>query len=118
MQVAQREAIVSNTEIARLERDLGQARTAALSSGAGIQSRLQALQIACALTHTIINNFPFSFDYVLFFASRYREQVEKVARLRDETVRAIVKSSTEIAMFKEGISQQLKTLRDIAEAGQ
>lgn len=47
LQVAQREALVSNAEIARLERDLSQARTAALSSGAGIQSRLQALQIAC-----------------------------------------------------------------------
>ncbi|KAI9508485.1 HEC/Ndc80p family-domain-containing protein [Russula earlei] len=93
-EVAQQEALVSNAEISRLERDLGQARTAALSSGAGIQSRLQALQIA------------------------YREQVDKVARLRDETVRAIVKNSTEIAMFKEEISQQLKNLRDFAEAGQ
>jgi kinetochore protein NDC80 len=58
------------------------------------------------------------FSLIVLFSFRYREQVEKVARLRDETVRAIVKSSTEIAMFKEGISQQLKTLRDIAEAGQ
>jgi kinetochore protein NDC80 len=48
---------------------------------------------------------------------RYREQVDKVARLRDETVRAIVKNSTEIAMFKEDVSQQLKCLRDFAEAG-
>jgi kinetochore protein NDC80 len=48
---------------------------------------------------------------------RYREQVDKVARLRDETVRAIVKNSTEIAMFKEDVSQQLKSLRDFAEAG-
>jgi kinetochore protein NDC80 len=51
-------------------------------------------------------------------AIRYREQVEKVARLRDETVRAIVKNSTEIAVFKEEISQQLKSLRDFAESGQ
>ena len=47
----------------------------------------------------------------------YREQVEKVGRLRDETVRAIVRNSTEIAMFKEEISQQLKSLRDFTEAG-
>jgi kinetochore protein NDC80 len=40
--------MVSNAEISRLERELGQARTAALSSGAGVQSRLQALQIAYA----------------------------------------------------------------------
>jgi kinetochore protein NDC80 len=53
-----------------------------------------------------------------FCDDRYREQVEKVMRLRDETVRAIVKNSTEIAMFKEEISQQLKSLRDFAEAGQ
>ena len=48
---------------------------------------------------------------------RYREQVEKVTRLREETVRAIVKNSTEIAMFKEEISQQLRSLREFAEAG-
>ncbi|KAI0253943.1 HEC/Ndc80p family-domain-containing protein [Lactifluus subvellereus] len=90
-EVAQREALASNAQITRLERDLVQARTAALSSGTGIKSRLQALQIA------------------------YREQLEKVARLRDETVRAIVKNSTEIAMFKEEISQQLKNLRDFTE---
>ena len=66
MQVAQREAIVSSTEIARLERDLGQARTAALSSGAGIQSRLQALQIACALIPSSITS-PFSHAIIFFF---------------------------------------------------
>jgi kinetochore protein NDC80 len=98
LQVAQREAIVSNAEIARLERDLGQARTAALSSGAGIQSRLQALQIACV---SIVDRIRFlSVDGDS--AMRYREQVEKVARLRDETTRAIVKNS----------------LRDFAESGQ
>jgi len=66
---------------------------------------------------TILNRFRFpSVDDDL--AIRYREQVEKVVRLRDETVRAIVKNSTEIAMFKEEISQQLKSLRDFAESGQ
>jgi kinetochore protein NDC80 len=66
---------------------------------------------------TIVNRIRFpSVDGDL--AIRYREQVEKVARLRDETVRAIVKNSTEIAMFKEEISRQLKSLRDFAESGQ
>jgi kinetochore protein NDC80 len=66
---------------------------------------------------TIINRFRFpSVDGDL--GIRYREQVEKVARLRDETVRAIVKNSTEIAVFKEEISQQLKALRNFAESGQ
>lgn len=105
---------MSNAEISRLERDLGQARTAALSSGAGIQSRLQALQIACVLLITAAAFFrPLTRSTI-----RYREQVEKVTRLRDETVRAIVKNSTEIAMFKEEVSQQLKSLREFAEAGQ
>jgi len=52
------------------------------------------------------------------FTARYGEQVEKVTRLRDETVRAIVKNCTEIAIFKEEISQQLKNLRDFAEEEQ
>jgi kinetochore protein NDC80 len=66
---------------------------------------------------SIINRFRFpSVNGDL--AIRYREQVEKVARLRDETIRAIVKNSTEIAMFKEEISQQLKSLRDFVESGQ
>ncbi|THH14706.1 hypothetical protein EW146_g5652 [Bondarzewia mesenterica] len=91
-EAAQQEAHVNNAEAARLERELAQARTAALAHGVGVKSRLQGLQIA------------------------YREQIEKVARLKDETVRAIVKNSSDIAMFKESISQQLKDLRDFAEA--
>ncbi|TFY81964.1 hypothetical protein EWM64_g2047 [Hericium alpestre] len=90
-EAAQQEALVSNAEATRLERDLAQARTAALANGVGVKSRLQALQIA------------------------YREQVEKVARLKDETVRAIVKNSSDIVMFKEEVSSQLKHLRDFAE---
>jgi len=66
LQVAQREAVVSNAEISRLERDLGQARTAALSSGAGIQSRLQALQIAYALH---FKSFPRFRPVTPFFAT-------------------------------------------------
>ena len=54
--------------------------------------------------------------HVIRIYIRYREQVEKTARLKDETVRAIVKNSSEIAVFKESISQQLKDLRDFAEA--
>lgn len=45
----------------------------------------------------------------------YREQVEKVSRLRDETVRAIIKNSNDIANFKEEVSQQLKQVREFAE---
>ncbi|KAF8136293.1 HEC/Ndc80p family-domain-containing protein [Boletus edulis] len=90
---AQQESTVSNAEATRLERELAHARTAALSSGMGVKSRLQALQ----------------FDY--------REQLAKAARLKDETIRAIAKNSNEIGLFKEEVSQQLRHLRDFVEEG-
>ncbi|EIM90401.1 uncharacterized protein STEHIDRAFT_75157 [Stereum hirsutum FP-91666 SS1] len=91
-EAAQQEALVSNAEATRLERDLAQARTAALANGVGVKSRLQSLQIA------------------------YREQIEKVTRLREETVRAIIKNCSDIVMFKESVSQHLKHLQEYAEA--
>ncbi|KAG2364481.1 HEC/Ndc80p family-domain-containing protein [Suillus spraguei] len=90
---AQQESMVSNAEATRLERELAHARTAALSSGMGVKSRLQALQ----------------FDY--------REQIAKVSRLKDETIRAIAKNSNEIGLFKEEVSAQLRRLRDFVEEG-
>lgn len=89
---AQQEALVANQEATRLERDLAQARTAALANGMGVKSRLQALQ----------------FDY--------REQMEKVSRLKEETVRAILKNGHEIAMFKEEVSRHLRELREFTES--
>lgn len=47
---------------------------------------------------------------------RYREQIEKVNRLKDETMRAIIKNCSDIVIFKEEVSKQLKHLRDFAEA--
>jgi len=91
-EAAQQEALVSNAEAARLERDLAQARTAAMANGVGVKSRLQSLQIA------------------------HREQIEKVNRLKDETMRAIIKNSSDIVLFKEEVSKQLKALREFAEA--
>ncbi|CCM02890.1 uncharacterized protein FIBRA_05004 [Fibroporia radiculosa] len=91
-EAAQQEALVSNAEASRLERDLAQARTAAMANGVGVKSRLQALQIA------------------------YREQIDKVNRLKDETMRAIIKNSSDTVMFKEEVSKQLKHLRDFAES--
>jgi len=90
---AQQEALVANGEAARLERDLAHARTAALANGMGVKSRLQAVQ----------------FDY--------REQIAKVSRLKEETVRAIIKNSHDIAIFKEEVSRHLRELRDFAEGG-
>ncbi|GJE86872.1 HEC/Ndc80p family-domain-containing protein [Phanerochaete sordida] len=91
-EMVQREALASNAEAERLEEALAQARAAAKAHGVGVKARLQALQIA------------------------YKEQVAKVNRLRDDTVREIIKNSSEIVMFKEEISKQLKHLRDFAEA--
>lgn len=87
---AQQEAQVASAEANRLERDLAAARTAALANGMGVKSRLQALQ----------------FDY--------QEQIAKVSRLKDETVRAIIKNSHEITMFKEEVSRHLRELREFA----
>ncbi|KAI0831084.1 HEC/Ndc80p family-domain-containing protein [Trametes gibbosa] len=91
-EAAQQEGLVSNAEASRLERDLAAARTAAMANGVGVKSRLQALQIA------------------------YREQVEKVNRLKEDTVRAVIKNSSDIVAFKDEVSKQLQHLRDFAEA--
>lgn len=45
----------------------------------------------------------------------YREQVEKVNKLRDETVRAIIKNSNDVAVFKEEVSQHLKAIKEYAD---
>ncbi|KIP04758.1 hypothetical protein PHLGIDRAFT_120415 [Phlebiopsis gigantea 11061_1 CR5-6] len=90
--IIQREVLASNAEAERLDEALSQARSAAKAHGVGVKARLQALQIA------------------------YKEQVAKVNRLRDDTVREIIKNSSDIVMFKEEVSKQLKHLRDFAEA--
>ncbi|KAI0049662.1 hypothetical protein FA95DRAFT_1515305 [Auriscalpium vulgare] len=89
---AQHEAMASNVEIAHLEKDLMNARTAALASGVGVKSRLQALQIA------------------------YREQQDKVARLRDETERAILKITNATGEFQKDISQQLQSFKEYVDS--
>jgi kinetochore protein NDC80 len=48
---------------------------------------------------------------------RYREQLDKVARLKEETTRAILKNSTDLGLFKEEVSKHLKELRDFAQEG-
>ena len=46
LQATQQEAMVSNSEAARLQKELAHARTVAMANGVGAKSRLQALQIA------------------------------------------------------------------------
>lgn len=43
--------------------------------------------------------------------NRYQEQIERVDRLKDETIRMILKSSSDMAAFKEEVSTHLNTLR-------
>jgi kinetochore protein NDC80 len=52
-----------------------------------------------------------------FPSASYREQIAKVSRLKDETIRAIAKNSNEIGLFKEEVSAQLRRLRDFVEEG-
>ncbi|EIN07775.1 hypothetical protein PUNSTDRAFT_70409 [Punctularia strigosozonata HHB-11173 SS5] len=86
------EAAVANERAAALERDVSEAKVAAKANGVNVKSRLQAAQIA------------------------YNEQVEKVAKLKDETLRAIVKSITEIALFRTQVSERLKEVKELAES--
>ncbi|KAF8874629.1 HEC/Ndc80p family-domain-containing protein [Gymnopilus junonius] len=88
---AQQEAQVASAEASRLERELAHARTAAISNGLGAKTQLQALQF------------------------KYKEQVEKVSRLKEDLVRAILKNSQEMAVFKQEVSRHLQELRDFAE---
>ncbi|KAG7093794.1 hypothetical protein E1B28_007439 [Marasmius oreades] len=90
---SQQEGQQAAQQLTRLERDLSDARTAALASGMGVKSRLQSLQI------------------------EYNEQVAKYGRLKDETIRAILKNSNEIAEFKGEVSRNLQELRTVAEMG-
>ena len=45
----------------------------------------------------------------------YGELVENTARISNETIRAIIRNSNDIALFKEEVSQQLRRLRDHVE---
>lgn len=51
-----------------------------------------------------------------FRLDRYREQIEKINRLKEDTVRAVIKNSSDIVAFKDEVSKQLQYLRDFAEA--
>ncbi|KAJ3989988.1 HEC/Ndc80p family-domain-containing protein [Lentinula detonsa] len=88
---AQRDALASSESARQLEQMVANARTAAIANGMGAKSGLHQLQ----------------FDY--------REQVERVNRLKDETVRAIIKSSSDIAEFRGEVAKKLRELRECAE---
>lgn len=47
--------------------------------------------------------------------NRYQEQIERVDRLKDETIRMILKSSSDMAAFKEEVSTHLNTLRQYTD---
>ena len=54
--------------------------------------------------------------YAFVGLDRYHEQVDKVNRLKEETVRAVIKNSSDIVAFKDEVSVQLQYLKDFAEA--
>ncbi|KAI0315521.1 HEC/Ndc80p family-domain-containing protein [Amylostereum chailletii] len=88
---ASREAMSMNQNTRELQDTIASQRTSAQEAGFSVKSELQRVEL------------------------QYREQVERVARLRDDTVRAIVKNSSDVALFKEEVSQKLRHLRDMAE---
>ncbi|KIL58306.1 hypothetical protein M378DRAFT_170731 [Amanita muscaria Koide BX008] len=88
---AQQDALLASNEASRLDRDISQAKTAAIANGMHVKSHLQTLQLS------------------------YQEQVEKAARLKEDTIRAILKSSHDIAIFKEEVSKHLGELREFAD---
>ena len=99
---------MSAAEVDRLENALAQARTAAMTHGVGVKTRLHALQIAYVCS-------PCFRGSLAEVSHSYAEQVDKVNRLRDDTVRAIIKNSNDAVMFKEEVSRQLKQLHDFAQ---
>lgn len=106
--MAQQEALVAGAETGRLERDLAHAKTAALANGMGVKSRFQALQFELGAIYLLTGSAETHF-------TSYQEQVEKVSRLKEATVRAIIKNTHDIAMFKAEVSRHLTDLRDFAE---
>jgi len=58
LKTAQQEAQFSNSEATRLERELAQARNAALANGMGVKARLQALQFELRLHLDYIDSVP------------------------------------------------------------
>ena len=110
-----------------------------MANGVGVKSRLQALQIAYVFPSylsliifphpaTSIPTSNFAHVFAIFAVERlythgapfklfrHREQVEKVNRLKEDTVRAVIKNSSDIVAFKDEVSKQLQYLRDFAEA--
>ncbi|KAH8825393.1 HEC/Ndc80p family-domain-containing protein [Flagelloscypha sp. PMI_526] len=90
-EAAQQDSLQAGQQASKLEKDLQNARNAALATGMGLKSRVSALQI------------------------EYNEQKQKVQRLKDETIAVILKNSNDIATFKNEVSQCLFELKEFAE---
>ena len=74
-QAAQQDALIANNEAARLERDLAQARTAAIANGMGVKSRLQTLQLRLGPCPPL--------QLILIYKYRFTAIVNKLRRLPD-----------------------------------
>lgn len=70
------------------------------------------MHASCSLLHVrLLTSISFPRRY-----NRHREQIEKINRLKEDTVRAVIKNSSDVVAFKDEVSKQLQYLRDFAEA--
>jgi kinetochore protein NDC80 len=103
---------VATRDIDSLERNIAQAKAAAIANGTNAVTRKQTLELRWVISLVSRSHRSSPTDCW----DRYREQTDKASRLKEEIVRAIIKNSHDIAMFKEEVSRHLTELRDFAEA--
>ncbi|TFK46418.1 hypothetical protein OE88DRAFT_1638341 [Heliocybe sulcata] len=87
----QAEALIYHEEITRLQGGVVQAKNEAYQNGVGVRARLGGLEI------------------------QYKEQVERVNRLKEETVRTILKNVNDIGVFKQEVERRLHVVKVAAE---
>ena len=92
-----------------METELALAKKSAYAVGIGVKQRRDALEIAYVPILPVCS-IRISLRY------SFREQVVRTERLKDETVKKIVKSTSDIALWKTEVSNQLNRLRQYAEA--
>lgn len=91
-EASSRDAMISAGEAEKFERELARVRNLALSSGLGVRTQLQAAQFAA------------------------REQEDRINRLKQETISAVVQNGSHIANWKDSIAKHLSDVRACAEA--
>ncbi|KAH7108031.1 HEC/Ndc80p family-domain-containing protein [Auriculariales sp. MPI-PUGE-AT-0066] len=85
-EAAQGQISAADSEAVRLEREISSARASAKSHGIAVKTKLQALEI------------------------EKQEQTEKIERLREETIKSIVRNVGEMAAFKNTASDMVESI--------